>query len=697
MGTMLRSIRIFFTAAIVLLCSVCAQDLLGDVAAFTLADAASQPHSDIESFLSDPSSSFDSFFNKGLNPGLGDAYHAQPQASGYGFTAQPGYESFFKGFASNGGAQCGPVVPGVCNKEKYRSIDGSCNNLKNPGWGMPRTTYNRVKPAKYGDGVQHPPLSVSGKPLASARLISYTVFPNAEIPDKKWTLAAMQYGQIITHDMSMALGTTQAQAHPVQCCTQDGAFLPKQNRNPSCFPIEIPPHDPDYGKSGQQCMNFVRTSTDLSMGCSSGFKPAEQLTAVTHYLDGSFIYGSDENTARSLRAFKGGKLIVEYKHGRAFPPTNPNATSACDLDSHNDACYIAGDVRVNQNTQLTVLHILYLREHNRVAHILQHINPHWDDEKVYQEARRIVVAEHQFISYYEWLPIFLGPENSRRHGLIYDTHGYTHDYDEHVDPSVINGHATAAFRYFHTNIVGFLKLVGEHRESYGALRLSDHMNKPQVIEEHDNYDDLLRGLSTQPEQDVDQHLSKEITNFLFRRGKPLGLDLRSFDIQRSRDHGLASYNDYRHFCGIPRAHHFSDFADLISEENINKLMHLYEHPDDVEFVVAASLEKHVENTLAGPTFLCVLIEQFFRTRVGDRFFFENGEKPQAFTLDQLNEIRKSSLSRVMCDNGDSIKAMQPRAFELISHDNFVVPCHRYDIIPAMNLEAWRDTPHHYKK
>lgn len=47
--------------------------------------------------------------------------------------------------------------------------------------------------------------------------------------------------------------------------------------------------------------------------------------------------------------------------------------------------------------------------------------------------------------------------------------------------------------------------------------------------------------------------------------------------------------------------------------------------------VGGSIERHVIGALAGPTFLCILTEQFYRTRVGDRFFYENGDKYAGFT------------------------------------------------------------------
>lgn len=96
-------------------------------------------------------------------------------------------------------------------------------------------------------------------------------------------------------------------------------------------------------------------------------------------------------------------------------------------------------------------------EHNRIATILAQINPHWNDETLFQEARKINIAQHQHIIYYEWLPIFIGLENALKNKIIYQTVGHVNDYDPSVDATVLNEHATAAFRFFHSLIDGKLE------------------------------------------------------------------------------------------------------------------------------------------------------------------------------------------------------------------------------------------------
>lgn len=135
------------------------------------------------------------------------------------------------------------------------------------------------------------------------------------------------------------------------------------------------------------------------------------------------------------------------------------------------------------------------------------------------------------------------------------------------------------------------------------------------------------------------------------------------------------------------------FCDFLAQR-VEKLSILYAHPDDVDFTVGGSLEAHAPGTLAGPTFLCILLEPFYRTRVSDRYFYEFGGQPESFSpgnffsrkfwlcfwkgknwvlivenfSEQLHEIKKASLARLFCDNGDDIHTMQPSAFLVISDE-----------------------------
>jgi hypothetical protein len=635
------------------------------------------------SFAQNPYSSFESssiygpLFTKSHSSPIYSSFpqYAQLQASGTICPAQPA---------------------GPCGKSKYRTLDGTCNNLENPAWGVANSKYARLLTPKYADGISEPAVSVTGDDLPNARLISLIVFGEEDVPDPEFTLANMQWGQIMTHDMSMQAGSTQSKRHGTRCCTDDGKLIAKATAHKTCYPIIVPEEDPAHKQTGTECMNFVRTLTDLDNDCPgySSHGPAEQITVVTPFMDLSLVYGSSDAQNLPIRAFENGRMVVEERNGGEFPPQSPNVTTDCDAQAPNEICYLGGDARINQNPGLTVLQIILLREHNRIADQLSHINPHWDDETVYQEARRINIAQYQHISYWEWLPIFLGRENMIKNRLLYKVKpgSYVNDYDSSIDPSVLNSHATAAFRYFHSQIEGRLDLISEVRTRTGTLRLSDWFNRPAILESNNNYDDLARGLATQPEQLTDINFDPEIKHFLFRRGRPFGKDLRSIDIQRNRDHGLASYNDFREFCGLRSASNWEDFLDLISPKDVDNLRSLYASHEDVDLTVGASLEAHVDGALAGPTFLCILTEQFFRTRVGDRFFYENGNNEAAFTREQLAQIQKASVARLFCDNGNHIRSIQPKAFWRIKGDNQVVPCEE---IKEVDLSYWQDTEAQY--
>ncbi|KOB69370.1 putative oxidase/peroxidase [Operophtera brumata] len=279
------------------------------------------------------------------------------------------------------------------------------------------------------------PVAISGRPLPNARVLSTRLFYDRSVSSQVMTHMNMQWGQFVTHDIVFQVMEVTDEGG-IQCCMGNGKdVLPTELMNDKCIPICVPDDDPFYKPHGIRCLNFVRSVTTPRDDCSLGY--AEQMNTVTSFLDGSQIYGSDKILASKLRSKKGGRLRQDPKKG----------------------CSKKG----------------YL--------------PSVED-------------------------------------------------NEEVNPGVINSFGAAAFRFLHS-------IVPESVMQLPA-QLSDHYFNPSLLESTpESFDDMLRGITTLPSPESDPHMTQQITNLLFKSHNKWGMDLIAMDIQRGRDHGLASYNDYR--------------------------------------------------------------------------------------------------------------------------------------------------------
>ena len=434
----------------------------------------------------------------------------------------------------------------------------------------------------------------TGASLPSARLLSTKLATDLRNQDQKHTYITMTFGQFVDHDLTHSPIMKTANNQDIDCCRSGAAA------DEFCAPIDIPAEDPRLG--GSSCMNLVRTVPAPALDC--GVRYREQLNQITHWLDASNIYGSDLAEQRRVRAGRGGRLLSADGPDFGSPLLPSDPSSSCEVGT----CFRAGDGRVNENPMLSVVHTVFMREHNRVAAALASLNPAWSDEKVFQETKRVVTAEYQHIVYNEWLPSIVGKRYMNLFGLYPRASGYSADYDPTIDPRITNEFSTAAFRFGHSlipSLINVYKKVGKQvKESFD---LKDSFNKPEILRLPGMLDGLVAGLTRDKMESFDSGFVDDVTNNLFD-GDRNGMDLVALNIQRGRDHGLAGYNKYREVCGLGRANTFSDLSRQMSVSRAAELQRLYASVDDVDLFVGIFSERPSSDAMVGPTALCIIGE-----------------------------------------------------------------------------------------
>ncbi|XP_069997700.1 salivary peroxidase/catechol oxidase [Penaeus vannamei] len=521
----------------------------------------------------------------------------------------------------------------------YRSNNGICNNLAKPFWGSILRPFRRVAPPHYGNGVFSFPTTKEGRPFPNARLVSLRV--NDIQPNRESSLLSvlhMTYGEFLNHDLTFVPLNIGLDGKAIPCCPEtQGSGSGDPIPHPECAQIYIPTGDTFYSRFNKTCLEFVRSAPALR--CKFGHEtfstgPREQINEQTAHIDGSQIYSSINIIGNTLRTRTDGLLTTQTIHGEEFLPANLDTSNYCNKEEKADKrqyCFMAGDSRVNKHPLLVLLHTVWMRHHNHIASRLKNINPSWNDEKLFQEARRIVGAQLQHVTYNEYLPPIFGDEISRKFKLKpTKNRTQTHIYGPKLNAAISAEFATAAFRFRHSQIPGHM----ERADNLGDISFTETSSAymdPFIMYTKDAMPQLLRGAVRQSATDVDLFFSRQVAGKLYKGHNMVGVDLVTDNIQRGRDHGIASYTALRNACRLSPITSFADLSGIMDDEVIDTFENLYSDVEDIELYVGGLAEHPVEGGIVGPTFACILLDQFLRLKHGDRFWYETEDDNAKFT------------------------------------------------------------------
>ena len=358
--------------------------------------------------------------------------------------------------------------------------------------------------------------------------------------------------------------------------------------------------------------------------------PATAINTVTGWLDGSQIYGSDAATAASLRTADGHMKMSE---GDNLPI----------VDSPQGPAFAAGDVRAQENPDLTALQVLFVREHNYQVDRLQEEHPNWSGDRLYETAKAITTAEMVNITYSEFLPHLLGEDAIKPY----------HGYDPTVDPRITEEFAGAAYRFGHSIVSDEISAISNLGDFTSEQTLAESFFENPATFAATGADGLLRHLSGDLANPLDAHIVDGLRNFLV--DPPDGMDLAAINIQRGHDLGLGTLNQTREALGLAP---YTSFDQLSSDpETAAAFEKAYGYIDAVDLWAGGLAEDHAEGAIIGPTFGRIIGDQFTALRDGDRYYFEN----QKFDRETMKEIKSTTLSDLILRDTDTT-AMQSDAF-----------------------------------
>ncbi|XP_045190108.2 peroxidasin homolog pxn-2-like [Mercenaria mercenaria] len=558
--------------------------------------------------------------------------------------------------------------------KEFRTINGTCNNKNNYTWGMAGAQHRRLLPDAYGNGRWlMRTRGTNGQPLPSARKISNTVHktttPKIDNNDSI-SLALFYFMQFIDHDLAK---TPEGEISRNRNCCKENPEKPRA----FCMPIIVDEADNHFEKG--YCMDSRRSFTLFR--CNDNTKFQNQINDVTAYMDASMVYGSSGKEEKTLRSFIGGHM---KESTRQFMPNSTHASELpCILKGEGPQfCYEAGDTRANVHPGLTTYHTLFVREHNRIAKLLADVNNKWSDERLYQETRKIIGAQIQHIVYTEMLPVLIREAELEKFEVKKE-----YNYCKSCDASMTQAFSMA-YRYHHLmpHELHLGKIKGGKGENDGHVKQELAFQRPSSLHNnsYNGINEVAIGMVVSSCPYVNSLMNSATRDLLFLDERNNSVDLVALNIMRGREWGMQPYTKYRALCGLGNATSWDDLKNTTDLDEINKMKSVYASVEDVDLWVGVVTEKKLVGSISGATQSCLLAKHFANVKHADRFWYEN-----SFSQTQLNQIKKTTLARVLCRNLPDVGVMRKQVFRTNSP---WIPCS--DIISDsggdMDFESWHN-------
>lgn len=524
----------------------------------------------------------------------------------------------------------------------FRTADGTWNNLANPKEGAAGTRFLRnvntaaIRP-EVGERLMTPnPREISRRLLSRPRKGERTEMK--EVPFLNLLAAAwiqFQNGDWINHGEILS-----RDVHEIPLADDDPARL-------------------DY----RQTKMFVgKTQADPTWTAGKEEMPITFINEVTHWWDGSQIYGSDQETQDHLRSFADGKFRL-----------NPDGTLPVDKKGVEETGF-----RRNWWVGMTILHTLFVHEHNSICDRLKISYPQWDDNRLFNVARLINAAVMAKIHTVEWTPAILPNPglntalNANWFGILTNLLEYGKDrktlaevkirnpemggvvgnpIDKHGQPYGLTEEFTEVYR-LHSLLPESLQLkkIGNGPAEETPFPASRQAGSAKLTRKF-GIANILYSFGTQHPGALELNNYPRFMQELSIPGNPL-FDMGAVDILRARERGVPRYNEFRRQLGM---NPIASFDDLTPDKgHVKKIQEVYgDKSEDVEkldLLIGTLSEGYRPTGFGfGETMFQIFILNATRRLQADRFYTDNYNE-ETYTREGLDWIDNSSFRSVLLRN-----------------------------------------------